>query len=259
MSSDYPPTQLERTFEVRSYEVDPDGKLSVVSLVQMLQEVAWLHASALGKGYADRSEDTRYWVLARLRIRMERYPAWGDVFTITTYPVGTDRLLALREFRIDDEAGALLGRVATGWLIVDGASGRPIRPQQLVQDLEVHDPAFAADMGKVPELDETAVTLGPVPVRYAEIDQYHHVNNAAYVSWVADAVAAQFGETAASGLPAITGLAVDYLQETLISDRRSCRLSHDTVGGRYLVEVSRERDTTITCRASVELGTDGHR
>lgn len=241
--------QLERTFEVRSYEVDPDGTLSIVSLTQMLQEVAWLHACALGKGYADRAQDARYWVLARLRIRMERYPVWTDTFTITTYPVGTERLLALREFRINAADGAVLGRVATGWLIVDGSSGRPIRPQQLVQDLEVHESAFEADMGKIGEPGNDAVTVGPVPVRYAEIDQYHHVNNAAYVGWVIDAIAAQFGETAAAGLPPVTELAVDYLQETLITDLRSCRLSHSA--GRHLVEIVRNRDAVATCRASV--------
>jgi medium-chain acyl-[acyl-carrier-protein] hydrolase len=263
METGFAPSRLQRSFDVRSYEVDPDGKLSLVSLVRMLQEVAWLHASQLGKGYADRSAGTRYWVLARLRLRMSRYPSWGDTFTIATYPVGTERLLALREFQIDDADGQLLGYASTGWLILDGSSGRPIRPQDVVQDLAISEARFAADMRKVgrPGDDADDADVGEAyPVRYGEIDQYRHVNNAAYVGWVIDCIAAHIGEDATTGLPTIGEFDIDYLHEMRLEDRWRCRLRlgspiGDLAGGavRYRAEIVRERDGVATCRASVTL------
>lgn len=257
------PSRLQRSFDVRSYEVDPDGKLSLVSLVRMLQEVAWLHASQLGKGYADRSAGTRYWVLARLRLRMSRYPSWGDTFTIATYPVGTERLLALREFQIDDADGQLLGYASTGWLILDGSSGRPIRPQDVVQDLVISEARFAADMRKARSLGDDADDADygeALPVRYGEIDQYRHVNNATYVGWVIDCIAAHIGEGATVGLPPIAEFDIDYLQEMRLEDRWRCRLrvgaaTGDLVGGavRFCAEIVRERDGVAGCRALATL------
>ncbi len=252
--------ELTRAFTVRSYEVEPRGQLGLVTLIRMLQEVAWLHASSLGKGYVDRTGGRRYWVLSRLRMEMERYPGWGDQFFICTYPVGTDRILALREFEIRAGGGSVLGRVATGWLVVDGDTGRPLRPQRLLDDITVSAPRFPASMEKVPapapesSAETTRATSGEaLPVRYGDIDQYRHVNNAAYVAWVLNAIAAHTGAAAAEGLLPIARLDVDYLQETLLTDRYRHVVQYGGPTGEHLVQITRERDAEPTCRARIRF------
>lgn len=224
---------LER-FLVRSYEVEPDGRLRIVELLRMLQEAAWQHASLLGKGFTQREEGELFWVLSRLRLTMGRYPRWGDRFTIRTFPVGTQRLFALREFVLLDEADAVLGRAASAWLVVDGGRGRPVRPERIVADIVTSESEYDGDLERepaLPQADSGGVrAVGPSPVRYHDIDQYRHVNNAAYLEWVLDALdprrplSNEVGE-----------LALDFLKETLLDDACTVRLASDSTTDRFEV------------------------
>lgn len=242
---------LTQRFAVRSYEVEPDGRLRLVSLLRMLQEVAWLHAQQLGKGYAERESGERYWVLARLRAHIERYPRWGERFSVLTQPVGTDRLLALREFQIS--GGTSRGSVSTGWLVVDGTSGRPIRPQALLADIDIAESEVHANMAKLTATGGDAVELGPYPVRHHDIDQYRHVNNAAYIEWMIDALAERDEADAPSPLThVVSGLDVDYISETTADDSWRCRVEYRRGGeqpGSHIVEIIRDRDSQVACRA----------
>ena len=240
------PREHHEHFLVRSYEVEPDGRLRLVVLLRMLQEAAWQHANLLGKGFHHRQEGALFWVLSRLRLRMNRYPRWGDQLTIRTFPVGTQKLFALREFSLHADDGTLLGRASSAWLVVDASRGRPIRPQPVVADIVTTESEFSADLERIPAFENDAdtasppdpypgradlasaaaprpgaavATAGPVPVRYHDIDQYRHVNNAAYLEWVLDAL-----DPARPMGSVVTELALDFLKETVLEDAYQVRL-----------------------------------
>jgi acyl-ACP thioesterase len=255
-------TSHREHFTVRSYEVDPDGRLRVVALLRMLQEAAWQHASILGKGFHHREEGALFWVLARLRLRVDRYPRWGDDFTIRTYPVGTEKLLALREFALHDASDAVIGRAASAWLVVDGGTGRPVRPQPMLEDIVLSEPEldvereFSVGLGREKGVDAQARSdpgevrrVGPHPVHYHDIDQYRHVNNAAYLEWVVDAV-----DPARPMDSAVHTLAIDFLKETLLDDSYTVRLRSD--GGPTAptdrFEVVRASDGEAAVRGRIE-------
>lgn len=225
---------LELDYLVRSYEVEASGELRLVTLLRMLQEAAWRHASLLGKGFTNRSDGAWYWVLSRLRVKMDTYPRWGEQFTVRTFPVGTERLLALREFVIRSAAGTVIGSAATGWLIVDGGTGRPVRPERIVDDLTVHQRGFD---GSLARLDEPGPgrTVGPFPVRRHDIDQYHHVNNASYLEWVLDAL-----DPSRTDEHRVAELGMDFLGETRPGDGYLVRIDSRVTEDRF--EVARESD-----------------
>ena len=242
------PAQLEQRFRVRSYEVEPDGKLRIVVLARMLQEVAWLHASLLGKGFVERESGALFWVLSRLRCRIDRYPRWGDEFTIRTWPVGTDRLLAVRDFAVIDADG-VMGRMTSGWLVVDGSTSRPVRPETLVGDLPLTPSEFDGDLSKIrPPADSVP---GPVrTVQHHDIDQYRHVNNAAYLEWMIDAVAEaqriRSGESVRE-LGRVQTLAVDFLKELVVGEEYRAMISDGK--GETDCEIARSSDSESVCRS----------
>jgi hypothetical protein len=69
VAAERPPREHREEVLVRSYEIDPDGRLRPVVLLRMLQEAAWQHASLLGKGFHQRAEGELFWVLSRLRLQ----------------------------------------------------------------------------------------------------------------------------------------------------------------------------------------------
>jgi acyl-ACP thioesterase len=246
------PVEWEERYHVRSYEVEPDGRLRVVVLARMLQETTWEHAIRLGWGLVERGEGKLFWVLSRLRIHMKRYPAWGDDFTVRTWPVGTENILAVRDFLVLDGADSVIGTVTTGWLIVDGTSGRPLRPQQLVGGVQVSPSRHDGDLSRVPSFDGGAVT-DVRDVRYHDIDQYRHVNNTAYLEWLIDAVATD------ADLPEIERLDIDFMKETLLGDSyqvRQLRTENTTLCEVIRPDAGNDRSATgddppAACRARI--------
>jgi medium-chain acyl-[acyl-carrier-protein] hydrolase len=230
----------DERFKVRSYDVDPSGRLRLVILNKMLQEAAWQHAKMLGKGFVDRSGGY-YWVLARLRLMIDLLPKWGEEFIIRTFPVGTDRMFALREFILFDAEGERIGQAASAWLVIDSDRGRPVRPQPVVADLIVSEPTYPGSLDKLAPPDEQG-RFGPHPVRLHDIDQYKHVNNTAYLEWILDCIDDN-GVTPDH----IVAVKLDFLQETLLTDEYSVLL--DRRDGLIRAEVRRLREDQACCRA----------
>jgi acyl-ACP thioesterase len=170
-------------------------------------------------------------------------PVWGDAFTIHTFPVGTDRILALREFSILNEAGEQVGCATSGWLVVEAGRNRPVRPQPLVADLTVSAPSYPGSTDKLAACTGGHLH-GPYPVRLHDIDQYRHVNNTAYLEWVLDCV-----EDDGLTPGRIGGLEIDFLQETVLSDRYVIQLQKNADA--INAEVRRVRDDTPCCRCRI--------
>jgi acyl-ACP thioesterase len=185
----------------------------------MLQETAWQHARLLGKGFVERAEGSVFWVLSRLRIELSDLPKWGEEFEIQTQPVGVEKLFAIREFvmrRISD--GETFGVAKSGWLVVDGGRGRPLRPQKLLEDIELEPSVVEADLTGIEAPASGAgsdllIQTEPRAAQHHDIDQYNHVNNAAYLEWVIDALP----ENLRGGRQ--TRLDLDFLKETVLGDR----------------------------------------
>jgi hypothetical protein len=63
---------------VRSYEVDPCGRLSVVSVCNYMQEAASNHAHALGVSIHHLAGQNVTWVLSHLALRIRSCPEWRE-------------------------------------------------------------------------------------------------------------------------------------------------------------------------------------
>jgi medium-chain acyl-[acyl-carrier-protein] hydrolase len=175
---------------VRSYEADASGNLAPAYVLRYLQETAWKHARALGWAFDPREGGPIGWVLSRLRVEMDRYPAWGQRVRVETWPCGIDRMLALREFAVVDERGALCGRGGSSWMVIDVAARRPMRPQAVLPDLAALDcpQPLLVPSGKL-EPVEAPCDEAPRRVLHSDIDVNGHVNNVRYFEWILDAVA----------------------------------------------------------------------
>jgi acyl-ACP thioesterase len=177
------------TFPVHTYEVDAFGTLEVPALSGYLQEVAGLHAAELGVGLDVLRARGLTWVLARQRIEAPLAVALGDTLEIETWPTGLDRLAATRDFVVRRGDGAVAARATTQWYVLDLATRRPVRPD------EVLDPRFPRE--RRPSIAPLAPGRLPAPaawdaekrfhVRYADIDVNLHVTNASYVTWAIEA------------------------------------------------------------------------
>lgn len=176
------------SFRVRSYEADPGGRASIQTMCNYLQEAASNHAAELGVSIEHLTKENLIWMLARLRVEVDAYPGWRDEVTVETWPSGSDRLYATRDFLVRSDR-ELLARGTSAWLLVDAKRRRPVRQPEFITGIELPDRQRALEdlPAKLPHPPEP-VREHLVRVRFSDQDLIGHVNNVLYVDWSVESV-----------------------------------------------------------------------
>ncbi len=212
----------EASYTVHLFDTDAHGFLSVRGMWDFLQETAGYHTQLLGVAPEDLRRQGLAWILSRLRLRVERYPALGEKITVRTWPTGIDKLFALRDFSVRNAQGTQIACAASAWLALKLDTLRPVRVQSVFNPpgMDALPRALDADMGKLPG-PEAAETEWSATVRFADLDANRHVGNGRYVEWVV--------ESAGRGLlegSAVTALGIDFLSETAYGTGIVVRTQH---------------------------------
>lgn len=169
-------------------ETDVRGFLSLHSFFALFQEAALLHAGVLGFGEEYCMREGRMWVLSRLLLEIDTLPRHRERISLETWPKRPQGPFATRDFRLIGENGETHAKATSMWLLLEGESLRPVRPQTIFADYPFDEmgeiltgpaPKIGADgEGRESRLD--------VVVRYSDLDQNQHVNNTRYVRWFLD-------------------------------------------------------------------------
>ena len=85
---------------IRYSECDETGRLSLVSMMNYLQDCSTFQSGELGMGIDGLASRGLAWVLANWRIEVDRLPAFGEDVTVSTWCYEMSRAHALRNFRI---------------------------------------------------------------------------------------------------------------------------------------------------------------
>jgi len=177
----------EERFRVCTWDVDKADRLTMAAAYNYCQEVAGHHAADLGVGSEYMQANSLVWILSRMSAVLESRPPAGAKVTARTWPRGTDRLFAVRDYELLDEAGAVFGRGRSAWLIVDAATFRPRRPETLVAGIPANaDRNSLVDGAQSIRPAESLQKVADRAVAYSDLDYNGHMNNARYVQWIQD-------------------------------------------------------------------------
>ncbi|MFN8240580.1 MAG: thioesterase [Bacteroidales bacterium] len=243
--------EYRKTYVVHVYDIASNEYLAIHSLFNYLQDIASEHATRLRFGRDDLMKDNRFWVLSRIYARISRWPGWEEKLTIATWPRGTDRLFALRDFSISDEKGGHIASATSSWLVVDKETRRVQRPDSLLTHLQKDLPegqATGRNAGKIDAPSGKIHEEPAFPVRHSDIDMNLHVNNVNYLRWVTDCYNSSFYR---KYMP--SSVEINYLAEALPGDRVIIRHSMDEsshVSSTH--SLVREEDNTELCRIRIE-------
>ena len=227
-----------REFSISSYDLNPKGQARLTTMANFFQEVAYHHASELGLGYDDMKSRKTTWVLSRMRIHMKRYPVWNESIRLETWPSGAERLFALRDFRVLDSKGEVIGMASTAWLILDIDTHRLIRPKEMMEQFKmiVHDvQMFDKPLDKIVMPGEGR-KLMEHRVVFSDLDIVGHVNNVRYMEWCIDAAT-----SADNAEQDIREFEINFNHEALFGDHIAIAGSESKGGESYFL-ASRESD-----------------
>jgi acyl-CoA thioesterase FadM len=248
-------------YRVRFDEAGPDGLARPSVLLRYAHDVAWRHSVHLGfdrDWYVARG---LVWLVRMIDLDYRQGVPTGSSLVVDTEVTAYGRIWARRESRtwVGEGAGAPAAIALTDWVLI-GDRGRPTRLP--VEFLELFGAA-----ARTAEL--TRVGLGPRPAdahsltvaaRGHELDPNGHVNNAAHLDWIDEAVRLANGG-ARPPAERVISLPRRYLVEYMAAiglDERA-QLAAWPAGSGWSVSVRRPEDDRELARGRlllVEPGTD---
>lgn len=211
ISKTYMPVFSEE-FSVRSFDISVNHSIRMSSLCGYLQEVAGKHATHLDVGYKFVHEAGMVWVLSKIYMQINQLPKWGETFTVDSWPLGNERIFYRRDYCVSNHAGIQV-EATSYWILLDIQTRRPKVIPIHAEVINKNKGKFAMQMPKsIP-----AVTSGVdrlYNVRYSDLDQNKHVNNARYVEWIFDSIEPSRLEKSTPSF-----FAIEYKQEVKAGDK----------------------------------------
>ena len=210
---------------VRFDECGRDGRMRAAALLRHAQDVAWLHSERLEYGRAWYEARGVGWVVRGIDLLIDQPPQSNEVITATTSLAGFRHVMARRHTRLFTPNGRVIADAAIDWVMTD-AEGRPSRfPAEFEAFVQRVSATFLPI--KIPAIphEGTSTRTVEIPLRTSDIDPLGHVNHAAWLEIVEEALAAA-------------------APVQLAAARRRIRLEYlaVTAGTRALVQISQDSE-----------------
>ena len=234
-----PRHRIEHEYRVRFDEADADGWLRPSGLLRYAQDMAWRHSAEAGFDRAWYDARGMSWLVRNVKVSLAAPITYGDVLSISTQVIGWRHVWARRRTeirRVDSERGqgddGVLATVDVDWVLLTLA-GRPAKVPTEIARYFSPDTQFPREKVVLPE-PEVEPTRLSTRVRPLDVDPMRHMNNAAYVDMIDDAVGRLPGDQRLEGancyrigyvLPALPGTPIDIVSWPMSQTQVACHIS----------------------------------
>ena len=236
--------QFEKEYELRAADFDAYDRILPASVLELLQDVAGIHANELGIGFHALMEKKTIWVLTKVRYRVVRQPRRYERVVVRTWPLRPGRVSFRREYEMETPEGEVLLHGTSEWVIVHSEK-RCVLPTSDVYPSDEYrtDTQWEGRLAKVSDAidNEGGVTVRPA---FTDLDINGHVNNAKYANYVVNALPPAEGA-------AVQEFAIDYHREVLLGKqlRICCKEEGGTICARGYND---EGELMFACRMTME-------
>ncbi|MBO7675314.1 MAG: acyl-[acyl-carrier-protein] thioesterase [Atopobiaceae bacterium] len=168
---------------VRYSECGPSSTISLLALVNYLQDCSTFHTESIGHGVEWGKDHGFAWFIAAWQIQIGRLPRFTERIRVSTWSYAKRPTLANRNFLVESADGEVLVKADSLWFPFDIHRHRPMR----IPDTErvVLDDAMQVDLPPTQrklKLQGEGQPQAPITVLEHNLDINGHVNNAQYVA-----------------------------------------------------------------------------
>lgn len=228
---------------VRYSECDENANLSILGLMNYLQDCATFHCEHVGHGLDYMHEHNFAWFISAWQLEILQMPRFDQRITISTFCYQSRAAWAMRNFLVTDEHNNQLVRADSCWFTFDTKNRIACRIPEGEEIYLSDDPRL--DMPKTHRriaVVGTGTTQPPITVVEQHLDTNHHVNNAQYVDMAAEAV-----RRVDDQFP-LRRIYVQYKNMALLGDT-IVPVLHEIPGG-YTVDLTKPEDAAASADGS---------
>jgi acyl-ACP thioesterase len=182
--------RIERPYRVRFDEAGADGHLRSSGFLRYAQDLAWIHSESAGFGRDWYGARGLTWLARSVDLEILDDVAYGAVVNVSTEVIGFRRVWARRrsEFR-PEGTERVLAVAITDWVLLN-ARGMPVRPPDEIVEVFPTDTTDYTPLRLDLPAPAGDATHFDFRARRSELDPLGHVNNAVYVDYVDEHLAA---------------------------------------------------------------------
>ena len=236
------------TYTVEPFDTDFSNNLSWSVLGRRILSTATFHAQKRGFDQLIHEGTPYLWVLSRLVVEIDRWPAVGNTYTITTWVKDRFRQFTTRYFDITDSDGQPYGRALTIWAMINAHTRQPADLNVLFGDTFDHcfDAERPCNIQRSPRIRvESTLPVSSRTARYSDIDTNGHVNSIRYIEYLLDSFPQQKYQD-----ETVTRLEINYCAEGHITDRLHVFIDQ-AKADTYAAEIRRATDNVTVCKSCI--------
>ena len=175
-----------KEYNLRTYECDKNGNLRIITLFNILQDIADSHAADMGLGIKYCLSKGFAWVGANYHVKINRLPKTHECIKIITWPSEQRKLGAIRDFAIYDDQDNMIISATSQWILIDVARKRPIAlKDNLPEYTIINEHSLVSSFEKLPQVQRADFNK-TFSIRFDDIDINMHVNNSLYPLWASE-------------------------------------------------------------------------
>ena len=183
--------QMERP--VTYSDVGPDYKVDIAQLINYFQDCSCFHSDSLGVGVKNMDGRGKVWIMNSWQIVVERYPKYGELITVGTWPYDFKGPMGLRNFVVDDANGKRIARANSVWAIMDMETGRPARVDEELLETYALEPKEPMDYApRKIKFSGEFESCESFKVMRDCLDTNNHVNNGRFVAMALEYLPEEF-------------------------------------------------------------------
>jgi acyl-ACP thioesterase len=215
-----------------------------------MQDIASEHAIKLGFGRDDLMRGNRFWVLSRIYAEISIWPLWEDTIVLKTWPNGTDKLFALRNYEVAYPDGRHIASGTSSWLILDQTTKKVQRPDSILSQYNLIPVTENSSLRYAIKINpsEDRGKLSPLfRIKVSDLDVNLHTNNVRYLKWATDSYDLDF---VMNNDP--QSAEINYLAESRFDEEILLRSSVDTENSTFHNHsIFRTSDNKELCRIRI--------
>ena len=110
---------MELDYRLRWMDFDRYGRIQPFAVLDIFQDLATVQAEDMGIGRDDMMAKGVFWAVVRSKFEIVKPPSHYQVVTARTWPHTMSSFSFMRDFSIRDEAGDLLIKASSEWVLMD--------------------------------------------------------------------------------------------------------------------------------------------
>ena len=234
----------EKEYTITTNSLDCYDRLSLVGILDLLQDAAGYHATLLGLGFDDLKEIGITWLLVRTKIEiMKELPSIKKV-KVKTWQSYKGRVDYERDYLVCDENDEVLIKGTSKWCLIESMTRRIVPTSRLSVDITYpgkrnYEKRFEKLNFSLDDvIDEKTYT-----VYQSHLDHNFHVNNTKYGEFILNTISLSQDEQ-------IKNFEINYVKEVRLNNELTIKFNKQK--NQYFIEGYSNNELAIRSFLEVE-------